>query len=908
MWDGKVGTLCGMFLQAEADFYLAEVKSEQGQWSEAVEFYGRSWEVNPGRVDCCVGWARALGKLGRWSEVVELYRQGVILFEEFGELWFGLGQALGELGRWEEAVVEYGRAVSLGFAGAEVRYYLGFALGELGRWEEAKIELRKAVELYLLGAADQNNNQLPKAEAFFRKTQSIRNLIATKTVEIFWGPVIRRSPESHNDQTVDGQKQNSINKIVIYTCVWPISELTRIVLSYYSGLKKELSGKIQLELLAVGSEGDASRKLCEDCGFDYFEYANQTLSAKWEYGINRCADYDPDGVIIVGSDDLISQNLIEFYDNQLKDNMVFCGLKDRYFFDVSKENLILWTGYNLQDDPTRVGETIGMGKCLSRFLLDKLGFSIWKGLDIHRGLDGAMTQQLFRLGLEILDYHNCVVAKFDNQEVRIGHCGFEMAEIGVCAVDIKFAENLTTTERYIDGNVSALVVQEKPWVVLNKYFPPEIIEQLKRLLPVVKPQLMNTHSKKASTKLEGQIKTKASGTIGVKNKEKIFEQAQTQKKLLGKDLASIFSWHHSTMTPGIKDWEKKWNNNPGKRILYFTPVDYSGSFYKWATAVNRFTEYAVRLVTLQFHEFGYPQDLVLPVSHQCEQSLRLMVGEADAVHIKDELGFFEEGKARNELPLDIFTTSSKPLIYTLYGGKARRFCHDYYYRDHVNCFNVAVAMTPDIAYPWIENLYFVPHSVDVDAFQYDWHDGKMISHSPSSPSRKGTELFLQAIEKLDPSLEVELNLIQGVSHAECIARKRKSTLFFDQAGQQKSNFPGRSLVIGWYGNSALEAMVHGIPTLAHLDATALDNAQRLGVDMHKRCPILNVPMIYGNGGVEGMIEKVESFFRLSEDERKKLSLKTRKWVEEFHSYDVNGQQLAGIYRRLLSPVNKVKNV
>mgnify|MGYP005708664423 FL=1 len=132
MWDGKVGMLPRMSLQAEADFYLAEAKSGQEQWSEAVEFYGRSWKVNPDRVDCCLGWAGALGKLGRWEEALELYRQGTVLFEESGEVWLGLGQALGELGRWEEAVVEYERAVSLGFTGPEVRHYLGSALMQLG--------------------------------------------------------------------------------------------------------------------------------------------------------------------------------------------------------------------------------------------------------------------------------------------------------------------------------------------------------------------------------------------------------------------------------------------------------------------------------------------------------------------------------------------------------------------------------------------------------------------------------------------------------------------------------------------------------------------------------------------------------------------------------------------------------
>ena len=147
MWGGRVGKLYGMHLQGEADFYLAEAKSGQEQWLEAAEFYGRSWEVNPGRVDCCMGWARALGKLGRWSEAVELYRQGVVLFEESSEVWFGLGQALEQLGRWEEAVVEYGRVLEVNPKSAVVRHQLGYALMRLGRSDEGESELRKAMEL-----------------------------------------------------------------------------------------------------------------------------------------------------------------------------------------------------------------------------------------------------------------------------------------------------------------------------------------------------------------------------------------------------------------------------------------------------------------------------------------------------------------------------------------------------------------------------------------------------------------------------------------------------------------------------------------------------------------------------------------------------------------------------------------
>ena len=43
----------------------------------------------PYRVNCCISWAVALGKLGRWSEAVALYRQAVAFSGESGEVYFG---------------------------------------------------------------------------------------------------------------------------------------------------------------------------------------------------------------------------------------------------------------------------------------------------------------------------------------------------------------------------------------------------------------------------------------------------------------------------------------------------------------------------------------------------------------------------------------------------------------------------------------------------------------------------------------------------------------------------------------------------------------------------------------------------------------------------------------------------
>ncbi|MGI0501005.1 hypothetical protein, partial [Limnospira platensis] len=202
-----------------------------------------------------------------------------------------------------------------------------------------------------------------EGEAILKVTPYMRRLVCRPVVQRLWGNVVEDQPQDLAKSALT--KSQYLNKIVIYTCVWQRPELTQVVLSHYSYLKQELSGKIQLELLAVGSQGKNSQQLCESCGFDYVDYPNLPLSAKWEYGLNCCAHYDPDAVIIVGSDDIISQSLIEFYDQKLQEGLIFMGIKDGYFFDAMSGEMIFWKGYP-RLDVRRFGETIGMARCLAR--------------------------------------------------------------------------------------------------------------------------------------------------------------------------------------------------------------------------------------------------------------------------------------------------------------------------------------------------------------------------------------------------------------------------------------------------------------------------------------------------------------------------------------------------------------
>lgn len=349
---------------------------------------------------------------------------------------------------------------------------------------------------------------------------------------------------------------------------------------------------------------------------------------------------------------------------------------------------------------------------------------------------------------------------------------------------------------------------------------------------------------------------------------------------------------YQAVRPGRADWEARWDAAPGRRILLYAFRDFAGSFYRWAEAINRHTGYAARLVTFGEHEYGYEDDIVLPRprSGQKPEGLTRLIAEADLIHVKDEGGFLLR---TNHLPSNIFSASGKPRIFTAYGGYMRALAERRDFREHVRGYDAVVAMTPDLIYEWLKEPRFIPHAVDSTRFHYEWQDCAVVAHSPSTRARKGTDDFLAAIGMLRHE-EIGIDLIHGVSHAECIKRKRQAGLFFDQAGTEANSGLGIDSVIGWYGNSALEAAVFGIPTMAHLAEFAFDGAARAGRDLRASCAIINTPR-----GAEALRESIDAYFDLSTTDRAGLSVRTRRFIEDFHSYSACAVQLSALYDTLL---------
>lgn len=361
---------------------------------------------------------------------------------------------------------------------------------------------------------------------------------------------------------------------------------------------------------------------------------------------------------------------------------------------------------------------------------------------------------------------------------------------------------------------------------------------------------------------------------------------------------------YGSLNEGVPGWDSRWREaSPDLRVLMVAPKDFAGSMYKLAEAVNRYTSYAVRLVTFEFHQFDYPVDLVVP---ECDdtrlQAVLELASEAAIFHLKDEHSWFLAWEQCPNLPLlnglffsDEFPHASK--VFTHYGGYARKFKQDAEYIARVQQFDARIALTPDLNYDWFNGDY-IPHAIDTDRILGNWSDSNILAHSPSDVQKKATHMFDEAVailEKYHQDIWRNwlVDIITGVSYDECMTRKRRASLFFDQAGRHGPWSLGIDDVIGWYGNSAIEAMAFGIPTIAHLSEVALERAQKAGFPVGD-CPIINVPRTR-----DGLVEAILSFAVQSPQERAALSERTRQFAVEFHSYEAVGKRMAQVYDELL---------
>jgi len=220
-------------------------------------------------------------------------------------------------------------------------------------------------------------------------------------------------------------------KIAIVTGVWKRPEVFKIFAKGINKLRK-IKG-VEWRVIIAGSEGMRSEAMVGIEGFQYIETPNHPLARKMNTTIEMARIWEADYVLCLGSDDIISPKLMRLFIKHMKQGIDFIGVLDFYFYDMVSKKSMYWGGYI----DYRKGHTCGAGRCLSKNLLNKWGWSIWEDKQSHI-LDNSMEDKL---------------EATPHTSVKIS-----LAQEGLFAVDIKSSTNMTPFEpwpntEFIDSKI-----------------------------------------------------------------------------------------------------------------------------------------------------------------------------------------------------------------------------------------------------------------------------------------------------------------------------------------------------------------------------------------------------------------------------------------------------------------------
>ena len=153
-------------------------------------------------------------------------------------------------------------------------------------------------------------------------------------------------------------------KILTFT---PVHERFEILLIFLKGLKrlqKYKPEKFQIRpFLIVSSQEE--KEIVESFGFDFMEYKNEPLGEKKNAGLKHIIGWDFDYLMELGSDDLISNDYLDFIEPELKKKTPLFNASTVYFIDTITGRGSKWSS----------DIVIGLGRCISKDTL-RSAFSV----------------------------------------------------------------------------------------------------------------------------------------------------------------------------------------------------------------------------------------------------------------------------------------------------------------------------------------------------------------------------------------------------------------------------------------------------------------------------------------------------------------------------------------------------
>lgn len=176
--------------------------------------------------------------------------------------------------------------------------------------------------------------------------------------------------------------------VAIVTGIWQRPDVFKLFADGVTNLVSDTD--IDYVCIVAGSEGKRSRDLAEGYGYEYIEKPNQPLADKMNSTVTYAKMLNPDYVLCLGSDDVITPELMNVYQHCMKRGTDYIATTDFYFYHIQKRQAMYWGGYR---EKNRIGIACGAGRLLSRRLMKEWDWTIWFNKD-SKGLDNSMETRL----------------------------------------------------------------------------------------------------------------------------------------------------------------------------------------------------------------------------------------------------------------------------------------------------------------------------------------------------------------------------------------------------------------------------------------------------------------------------------------------------------------------------------
>ena len=158
------------------------------------------------------------------------------------------------------------------------------------------------------------------------------------------------------------------------------------VLHLFLASIKRLREEIDIEFPAVVVGDEEHKALCEDYGVYHITQTNHPATAKWNTGVNFLMWADCDYIVIMGSDDIMSTDLLKNLIVEMNKGVDIIGINTVYFYagDGKYKGALLKC--------TSPKHILGVARCIRRGIIEEVGV-LWNK-DRSWGMDHIILQNI----------------------------------------------------------------------------------------------------------------------------------------------------------------------------------------------------------------------------------------------------------------------------------------------------------------------------------------------------------------------------------------------------------------------------------------------------------------------------------------------------------------------------------